>query len=178
MDKGFFDNHPGLGSVFDFDHDGHMNLGEAGVMAGAGALIASELLDPDGGLERERDDDSWGSGRKREADDDSDEFDDPFDDDDYGEGYIDNNDVDTSSRSAIMRAIGSDDYFGDVENLLDEALGNGVRFRPDDIIELLDDRSIHDEDLLRQLVNTSKPECSYLERSQIEMRFGGPDYIL
>ena len=44
MDNGFFNDHPMLGSMFDFDHDGSMSLSEAGAMGAFGAMYASEMM--------------------------------------------------------------------------------------------------------------------------------------
>ena len=42
MSNDFFNNHPMLGSVFDFNHDGSMSSGEAGAMGAIGGMFASE----------------------------------------------------------------------------------------------------------------------------------------
>ena len=44
MSNDFFNNHPMLGSVFDFNHDGSMSPGEAGAMGAIGGMFASEMM--------------------------------------------------------------------------------------------------------------------------------------
>ena len=43
MGNDFFNNHPFLGSMFDFNRDGSMSLGEAGAMGAFGAMYASTI---------------------------------------------------------------------------------------------------------------------------------------
>lgn len=43
MSNDFFNNHRMLGSVFDFDHDGSMSLGEAMTMGGIFGAYADEM---------------------------------------------------------------------------------------------------------------------------------------
>ena len=42
MSNDFFGNHPMLGSVFDFDRDGSLDLGEAAFMGAMGAAFIDE----------------------------------------------------------------------------------------------------------------------------------------
>ena len=42
MSNDFFNNHPMLGSMFDFDWDGSLDLGEAAFMGALGAAIIDE----------------------------------------------------------------------------------------------------------------------------------------
>ncbi len=151
MSNDFFDNHPMLGSVFDFDRDGSLSLGEAAAIGAFGALYADEMMRAEEEAEREARRSRW--------------------DDDGGDscnsknqrsisflasGYDDEDDsVDTSSRSAVMRAVMEGDSFGDTECLVAEALDHGVRFRPEDIIDL--SREIFDKDLFGRLISTSSP---------------------
>lgn len=51
----FFDDHPGLGFVFDFDNDGDMSLGEAMAMGAMFGILDEEL----NGEDDEFDDDGW-----------------------------------------------------------------------------------------------------------------------
>ena len=44
MGNDFFNDHPMLGSMFDFDRDGSMSLGEAGAMGAFGYMFASETM--------------------------------------------------------------------------------------------------------------------------------------
>lgn len=43
MSNDFFNDHPFLGGMFDFDHDGSLDLGEAAFMGGVGAMFANEM---------------------------------------------------------------------------------------------------------------------------------------
>jgi len=42
MDNGFFSDHPFLGSMFDFDHDGSLDPAEAAFMGGIAAAYIDE----------------------------------------------------------------------------------------------------------------------------------------
>ena len=55
MSNDFFNNHPMLGSVFDFNHDGSMSPGEAGAMGAIGGMFASEMMRASEEAEREAD---------------------------------------------------------------------------------------------------------------------------
>ena len=88
MSNDFFNDHRMLGSVFDFDHDGSMSLGEAMTMGGIFGAFADEMERSSRKAERESY--SWD-----DNDDDYDEFgnrkrkkrhsNDPWDDDYYSE---------------------------------------------------------------------------------------------
>ena len=152
MSNDFFNNHPMLGSVFDFNHDGSMNLGEAMAMGGVFGAYADEMMRESEKAEREASDSPW-------DDVDADDY------DLYGskksnrdaarESFYDFEDVDTTSRNSVMKAIKSDDYDGDIEILVEEALDNGVRFKPNNIIRI--SYLIWDQELLVRLISTSKP---------------------
>ena len=135
MSNDFFDHHPLLGLVFDFDHDGSVNLAEAGAMGAFAAMFASEATSASEEAEREASRSSWDDG----DDDDDDDYDlfgnDEHDSETDRESVYDFEDVDMTSRWAVMRAVRNDDY-DDIDCLVEEALDNGVRFKPEDIIEL------------------------------------------
>ena len=86
MSNDFFGNHPMLGSVFDFDRDGSLDLGEAAFMGAMGAAFIDEA--ERSAREAERESRSW-----YDDDDEYDEYgerkrkkhrsDDPWDDDEY-----------------------------------------------------------------------------------------------
>lgn len=67
MSNDFFNNHPLIGSVLYFNHDGDMSLDEAGAMGAFGAMYASEAMR----TSREAGRDAGGS---RWEDDDDDEY--------------------------------------------------------------------------------------------------------
>ena len=166
MSNDFFNDHPMLGSMFDFNHDGSMSLGEAGAMGALGAMYATEAMRASEDAEREAGDSPW--------DDDDDDF------DLYGSGNrekeparesaFDYEDVDTTSRKAVMRAVKDDDYLGDIESLVEEALDNDVRFRPQDVIDL--SYEIWDQDLLVRLISTSKPRFLQEHADELSSRWG------
>ena len=92
---------------------------------------------------------------------------------DDGERFIDNDDVDSTSRAAVMRAYRDRDYWGDVEELLEDALDDDVRFTPEDIIELSWD--IHDRNLLKRLIASSS-DFTYMQRCRLAPHWGGANY--
>ena len=149
MSNDFFDDHAMLGSMFDFNHDGSMNLGEAGAMAAFGRMAASELLRATEESEREND---YGSTskkgkRKKKA------FDYDFDDDfvEYDEDKV--YEVDVSDVDEVMDAITSGDFDeADIEYLVSEALCSGVKFDNDDAEEILG--HIRERDLRNWLKST------------------------
>ena len=165
MSNDFFNNHPMLGSVFDFNRDGSMSPGEAGTMGAIGGMFASEMMRASEEVEREAGESRW---------------DDDYDRDSFGgkkgkkksarESIYDYEDVDTTSRKAVMKAINDDDYDGDIECLVDEALDNGVRFRPDDIVEI--SYVIWDQDLLVRLISTSKPRFLQEDADELASHWG------
>ena len=151
MCNDFFNNHPMLGSMFDFDRDGSMSLGEAGAMGAFGALYATETMRASEEAERESswddDYDLYGSKKgKKKAKRDSD-YD--FDDDDFVE-YDETRvyDINTNDADDVMDAVTSGDFDeADIEYLVYEALANGVEFSRGDGEELLDyisDRRLKD----------------------------------
>ena len=165
MSNNFFNNHPMLGSVFDFNHDGSMSPGEAGVMGAIGGMFASEMMRASEEAEREASDSLWdddydrGSssskkGKKKSA----------------RESIYDYEDVDTTSRKSVMKAVNDEDYDGDVECLVEEALDNGVRFRPDDIVEI--SYLIWDQDLLVRLISTSSPRFLQEDADELASHWG------
>ena len=168
MNNDFFNDHPMLGSVFDFNRDGSMSLGEAGAMGAVGAMFASEAMRASGEAEREAGKSPW----------------DDNDDDDYDlngsrgneeeeverDSVYDYEEVDTTSRKSVMKAINDDDYDGDIESLVEEALDNGVRFKPKNIIEL--SYLIWDQDLLVRLISTSKPRFLQEHADELSSRWG------
>lgn len=224
MGNDFFNNHPIPGSLFDFDRDGSMSLGEAGAMGAFGAMWASEMMSASEEAEREAEASPWdddddddggvnydsgaygigslGGTRARSALDTLSSKSGPthtsqkagyeasmpkslFDNDYttydlYGrrksgaqtglEDAYDYEDVNTSSRKSVMRAIDSGDYDGDIEDLVDEALGNGVRFKPEDIIDL--SYLIWDQELLVELISTSKPRFLQEHADELSPRWG------
>ena len=165
MSNDFFNNHPMLGSVFDFNHDGSMSPGEAGAMGAIGGMFASEMMRASEEAEREASESLW---------------DDDYDRDSFSskkgkkkstrESIYDYEDVDTTSRKAVMKAVNDDDYDGDIECLVEEALDNGVRFRPDDIVEI--SYVIWDQDLLVRLISTSKPSFLQEDADDLASHWG------
>ena len=166
MSNDFFNNHPMLGSVFDFNHDGKMNLGEASTMGAFGAMYATEAMRASEKAEREARESSW--------DDEGDDY------DTYSsrrseekaefESAYDYEDVDTTSRRSVMDAIKHEDDDGDVECLVEEALDNGVRFKPEDVIEI--SYLIWDQELLVRLISTSKPRFLQEHADELSSRWG------
>ena len=165
MSNDFFNNHPMLGSVFDFNHDGSMSPGEAGAMGAIGGMFASEMMRASEEAEREASESRWDDdydrdslsgkkGKKKSA----------------RESIYDYEDVDTTSRKAVMKAVSDEDYDGDVECLVEEALDNGVRFRPDDIVEI--SYLIWDQDLLVRLISTSKPSFLQEDADDLASHWG------
>ena len=65
MSNDFFNNHPMLGSMFDFDRNGSLDFGEAAFMGALGAAIIDEEERSSRKAERENhfwdDDDDWES---------------------------------------------------------------------------------------------------------------------
>lgn len=154
MSNDFFSDHPMLGSMFDFNRDGSMSLGEAGAMGAFGSLYATEVMRASEEAEREVRGSSWddddyglhsGKKRKKNAKRDSDYG---YDDDyvEYDEDRV--YDIDTSNADDVMLAVASGDFDeADIEYLVHEALCSGVEFDRGDTEELLDninDRSIRD----------------------------------
>ena len=145
MGNGFFNNHPGLGSVFDFNHDGNMNLGEAGAMGALGNMAASELMRASEESDRERDYDFEPCYSKGKKDSDyEDLFDDDYDEYDEDRVY----EVDYSNQDEVYEAIISGDFDeADCEYLAHSALCDGVRFDEDqteEILERIRDRRLRD----------------------------------
>lgn len=168
MSNDFFNNHPMLGSVFDFDHDGSMSLGEAGAMAAMGSLIASEYMrvteddeldskldgefgdvfDGEFGDALDDEDSSFTkrgkNGRKPQALYDDNVFDDEFVEYDENRVY----EIDASDASVVMDAVVSGDFDeADIEYLVREALCGGVEFDRDDaeeILEYISERDLRD----------------------------------
>lgn len=83
MSNDFFNEHPLLGGMFDFDRNGSIDPGEAAFMASMGALFASEMANSSDESEHERY--SW------DDDDDPDEYDDDYYDN-FDDGYDDDSD--------------------------------------------------------------------------------------
>lgn len=173
MSNDFFNNHPMLGSVFDFNHDGSMNLGEAMSMGGVFGAFADEMMRESEKAEREASGSPW------DSDDDDDDDDDDYDlysideEDAWESGresVYDYDDVDTTSRASVMKAIRGDDYDGDIEILVEEALDNGVRFKPEDIIEI--SYPIWDQELLVRLISTSKPRFLQEHADELALHWG------
>ena len=87
MSNEFFDKHPMLGSVFDFDRNGSMSLDEAVAMGSLGTMFATEAMRASEEADHEAIKSPW--------DDDDFEDDDDFDIDDDDEfGYLDSDDDD------------------------------------------------------------------------------------
>ena len=82
----------------------------------------------------------------------------------------DDEDVDTTSRKAVMRAVNDNGYDGDIECLVEEALDNGVRFKPEDVIEI--SYLIWDQDLLVRLISTSDPRFLQEDADELASRWG------
>ena len=165
MSNDFFNNNPVLGSVFDFNHDGSMSAGDAGAMGAIGGMFASEMMRASEEAEREASESRWDDdydrdslsgkkGKKKSA----------------RESIYDYEDVDTASRKAVMKAVNDEDYDGDVECLVEEALDNGVRFRPDDIVEI--SYLIWDQDLLVRLISTSMPRFLQEDADELASHWG------
>ena len=87
MSNDFFGNHPMLGSVFDFDRDGSLDLGEAAFMGAMGAAFIDETKRSARDAEREShvwDDDDYDEfgNRKRKKRHSDDLWDDDYDSED------------------------------------------------------------------------------------------------
>lgn len=150
MGNDFFNNHPMLGSVFDFDHDGSMSIGEAGAMAALGSMAATELM-----RATEESESGWdystASKKKKKSKSLASDFYDDFDsyDDDFVEYDEDRVfEIDTSDADAVMEAVSSGDFDqADIEYLVQDALACGVRFDADEaeeILGLIRDRSLRE----------------------------------
>ena len=165
MSNDFFNNHPMLGSVFDFNHDGSMSLGEAGAMSSVGAMFASEAMRVSEEAERETSESPW---------DDDDNFDlygsRNYEKNAESDSVYDYEEVDTTSRKSVMKAIKDDEYDGDIECLVEEALDKGVRFKPKNIIKI--SCLIWDQELLVRLISTSKPRFLQEHADELSPRWG------
>ncbi|MBQ2681414.1 MAG: hypothetical protein IJF97_05700 [Eggerthellaceae bacterium] len=166
MSNDFFNKHPMLGSVFDFNRDGKLGVGEAMSMGGVIGAYADEMMRVSKEAEREANESAWDEG-------------DEDDRDPYGgrkhekparESIYDYEDVDATSRKAVMKAALDADYLGDIECLVEEALDNGVRFNPQDIIDL--SYEIWDQDLLVRLISTSDPRFLQEDADDLSPRWG------
>ena len=159
MSNDFFNNHPMLGSVFDFDHDGSMSFGEAMTMGGILGAFADEMTRDSERAERVSSDSIW-------DDDDDDEYfsdskkhkrrksyDDYDSDDDYGTDFEDLNgvsEVDASDSFEVMEAVRDPLYdWDDIEWLAEKALDLGTKFDEDEVEEICD--RIYDHDLKTRL---------------------------
>ena len=170
MGNDFFDNHPILGSVLDLNHDGSLNAGEVAAASAFGALYADEMMRASEEAERDA--------RRTSRDDESlndEDASDSYDNGDRDEersyyDFLDDDDVDTTSRRAVMRAAMSDSYLDDIECLVENALNNGVRFKPQDVIDL--SYEIYDEDLLVRLISTSKPRFLQEDADELSPHWG------
>jgi len=81
--------------------------------------------------------------------------------------------MEPEERAAALRSLKKmidEDYDGDVECLVEEALDNGVRFRPDDIVEI--SYLIWDQDLLVRLISTSKPRFLQEDADELASHWG------
>ena len=153
MSEGFFDDHPMLGSVFDFDRDGSVSFGEAMAMGGVFGAFADEVIrdseddaDDDGGLDD--DDDIFFTSSKQH-----DRYDSYADDDDLDSDFEDLNgvsEVDASDSYEVMKAVRSPLYdWDDIEWLAEKALDLGTEFNKDEIEEICG--CIYDHDLKTRL---------------------------
>lgn len=171
MGNDFFNDHPMLGSMFDFNRDGSMSLGEAGAMSAIGYIAASKLMSSTEEAERERphepgkrkreehssDGFGYDSGdgfrqlsglRKKRKEHSSDSYDYDFDDDyvEYDDARV--YEVDTSDVSEVMDAVMNGDFDeADIECLVEEALCDGVKFSCGEAEEILE--HIRERDLRR-----------------------------
>ena len=158
MGEGFFDDHPMLGSVFDFDRDGDVNFGEAMAMGGVFGAFADEVIrdseddaDDDSGL----DDDGdifFTSSKQHKRYDLYDDYD-SDDDDDLDSSFEDLNgvsEVDASDSYEVMKAVRSPLYdWDDIEWLVEKALDLGTEFSKAEIEEICG--CIYDRDLKTRL---------------------------
>lgn len=198
MSNEFFDKHPMLGSVFDFDRNGSMSFDEAVAMGSLGTMFATEAMRASEEADHEAIKSPWDD---NDFEDDDDDFD--IDDDDDDEfGYLDSDDddddglddedgygfdaddncpygseegkiVDTTSRASVMRAVEDDfrnDADDDIERFVKEALDNGIRFTPDDIIDI--SYHVWDKNLLVRLISTSKPRFLQEHADMLSFRWG------
>ena len=149
MGNNFFNNHPILGSIFDFNRDGNMNLGEASAMSAFGAMYAAEAMQATEEAEREAnsfyDDletDAGEEKKKAKKKSRDDYWDAPW------EKELDK--IDTYDRDEVFEAIINDELgmYG-TEELVYEALDHGVEFDADEIEEIVE--HISDKDLKKQL---------------------------
>lgn len=180
------------GGFFDFNGDGHLNAGEAAFMGMLGTKFAKQAARATEEAERQANEAPWK--RNNDPDDANDRDDDGttisiydddpldlFEDDDnedydiYDDDYndvddVDEDEVDISSRSAIMRAFNGGTYFEDLDYLVEEATNRGVRFTPEDIIDL--SYELWDQDLLAQLIAHSKPRFLQEHADELAPRWG------
>ena len=176
------------GGFFDFNGDGHLNAGEAAFMGMLGTKFAKQAARATEDTERQANEAPWKQINEPDDTNDHDDDgttisiydDDPldlFEDDDedydiYDEDFddLDENEIDTSSRSAIMRAFNGGTYFEDLDYLVEEATNRGVRFTPEDIIDL--SYELWDQDLLVQLIAHSKPRFLQEHADELAPRWG------
>ena len=149
MSNDFFDNHPMLGSVFDFNHDGSMSLGEAGAMGAFGYMAASEMMRASEEAEREADYESGfpydGKEKKKKAK--KKLYDDLWDDDPWERKLSKINDHDKDEVFDEVTGGDLDEYAR--EELVDRAIDNGLTFDEEEVEEMMD--YISDEHLKERL---------------------------
>lgn len=148
MSNDFFNNHPMLGSVFDFDHDGSMSLGEASAMGAFGYMAASEMMRASEEAEREAEYESdfpYGDGKKKKAKKES--YDDFWDDDPWERKLSKINDYDKDEVFDEVTGGDLDEYAR--EELIDRAIDNGLTFDEEEVEEMMD--YISDEHLKERL---------------------------
>lgn len=166
MSNDFFNNHPVLGSAFDFNHDGSLGVGEAMSMGGILGAYADEMMRSSEEAEREASKSPW----DEDDEDDRDLYSSRKHEKPGRKSIYDYEDVDSTSRKAVMRAVRGDDYDGDIECLVEEALDNGVRFKPEDIIDI--SYEIWDQDLLVRLISTSDPRFLQEDADDLSPHWG------
>lgn len=176
------------GGFFDFNGDGRLNAGEAAFMGMLGTQFAKQAARATEDTERQANEAPWKQSNEPDDTNDRDDDgttisiynDDPldlFEDDDedydiYDEDFddLEEKEIDTSSRSATMRAFNGGTYFEELDYLVEEATNRGVRFTPEDIIDL--SYELWDQDLLVQLIAHSKPRFLQEHADELAPRWG------
>lgn len=159
----FFEDHPGLGSLFDFDRDGSMDPGEGAAMLAAANMFWEEAESADGEPTKERESEEkpyWGSADRSSYR--SDET--LYDRNELDEDEVDFEDAQEAVESAVEGMLDPDD-------LVENALHAGTRFTPEQVIRL--SGCISDEALMANLIATSSPLMTQDDADQLDPQWGG-----
>ena len=139
MGNDFFNDHPMLGSIFDFNHDGSMSLGEAGAMGAFGTMAAREMMRASEEAEREAEYDTdfpyEGGGKKKKKKAKKESYDDLWDD--PWERRLSK--IDDYDKDEVFDAVVGGDLDGLArEELIDRAIDNGLTFDEDEVEEMME----------------------------------------